>query len=900
MHFFMSQVVVGLDFPGLKVQKLLKRILIIVSALFLLLLISAAIVLRFFEDDAVKYALEKSKTLFKTRVEIGDAELTFWQTFPSASLHLKDVYVEETFESADTLIFARSLFLKFNLLDLFRSRYNIHTVDVDDAKMNMRMNKAGEDNWHFWKSNPEDTGQFSLELKEVSIKKTRLLFDDAPSRFFLDIFSEKSVVKGQFTDSRFDVNLDLKGFLFQVATNGERYGLSKKIELASVLNANTVSGEYAFVDSELDIEKMAFLLSGKIQTGEPTLYEIKLKGDDIDLDDLKASLSETQRRTLLNYDPRGEIDIDMVASRKDKTKPSFLDVHLIMRDGEMEHRESGMSLQNISCDVQYTHFGKTDQLKIRELSSKLGNGYMTVAGSVNSFSRPVLDLQVTADMNLRDIQGFFALDTLERCEGQMKSSATISGELKYSEADSSYDWKALLASGSAQLDQGIVKLKNSNREFSALQGEIAFDRKNVQILSFSGLVNGNDFRITGGLQNFIPFVTSDDEKLFLEAKLNSEFIDFTNMVETNATTSSDNNYAFELPERIDFILNTNVRKFVFRKFQATDVKGVTSLQRGLLTIDPVTFNTADGQFSAQISIARSDADNYGLNCLAKLNNINIKRLFTEFENFGQDFIQDKHLKGIAKATVQFRTELSTSLVLRPDKMESLLDIVIDNGELNDLESLQDIADYIRGNKWVAPFVNEDKFSEKMKNISFSRLENVIEIRDRVITIPLMEIRSSALDIAAKGTHTFDNNIDYAIGFNLRDVLVKKEKEWTEVDDGLGKRMFVSMKGTTDNPLFSMDKELAKEVRQSEMLQEKQNVKALLKEELGLFKKDGGTGAFKETKSEGGSTITVGWGDEVPVKSSNGDNSKTKEKEKEDKSSEPEKKKKVPKWLEEKE
>jgi hypothetical protein len=544
--------------------------------------------------------------------------------------------------------------------------------------------------------------------------------------------------------------------------------------------------------------------------------------------------------------------------------------------------------------------GKKDQLKIREFDCRIGNGYLKATGSVNNLSKPLLDLQVAADMNLQDLTGFFALDTLERCEGRLTSSAQISGELNYSENDSTFDWRALLASGSAQLEQGLVRLKNSNREFSNLRGEIAFDKKNVQIRSFSGVVNGNDFNISGTLQNFIPFISSANERLMLEAKLNSGLFDFTNMVETNATTASENNYVFELPERIDFVLNTNVGKFVFRKFEATDVRGITKLQHGVLTIDPVTFNTADGSFSAQIAMTRASADFYRLNCLANLKDINIRKLFTEFENFDQTFIQDRHLKGSANATVQFRTNLSTSLVLMPDQMESLIDITIDNGELSGLESLQDIADYIRGNKWVAPFVNEDKFSEKMKTISFSKLENVIEIRNRVITIPLMDIRSSAMDITARGTHTFDNQIDYAIGFNLRDVLVRKDKEWTEVDDGLGKRMFISMKGTAENPEFAMDKELARDVRQAEMQQEKENVKSLLKEELGLFRKDASSQPYKETVHESGTTITVDWGDDVPAKKEPESNQTNPKPVQEEKPSAPEKKKKVPKWLEEKE
>jgi hypothetical protein len=325
------------------------------------------------------------------------------------------------------------------------------------------------------------------------------------------------------------------------------------------------------------------------------------------------------------------------------------------------------------------------------------------------------------------------------------------------------------------------------------------------------------------------------------------------------------------------------------------------LDQGKLTIDPLSFSTADGRLSAQLVMAPAGEGNYRMNCLADVSNINIRKVFTEFENFGQDYVQDRHLNGLANAKVQFRTVVTKSLEIPSDKIESLIDVSIENGELIGFESLQEIAEYIRSNKWVAPFVDEDKFAERMKSVKFSKLENVIEIRNRMITIPLMDIKSSAMDISAKGTHTFDNAINYAIGFNMRDLLIRREREMTEVDDGLGKSMFIAMTGTVDNPSFNVDKELAKEVRQDAMLQEKQNMKSLLKEEFGLFKKDEAVGPYQEKKSStGDANITIDWEEENGSKSEEvKPQQKTTETKKQETPSVDSKKKKTPKWLEEK-
>jgi hypothetical protein len=213
--------------------------------------------------------------------------------------------------------------------------------------------------------------------------------------------------------------------------------------------------------------------------------------------------------------------------------------------------------------------------------------------------------------------------------------------------------------------------------------------------------------------------------------------------------------------------------------------------------------------------------------------------------------------------VHFTTPITTGLQVRDDRLVSQVAVSIENGELKDLESLQEIAVYMRDNRWIAPFVNEEKFAEKMKDIKFSKLENVIDIRDRKIVIPQMDIKSSAMDISAQGTHTFDNAIDYTIGFKLRDFLIRKDKDIVETDDGLGKLMYIYMKGTVDKPQFGVDKDAAKQNRTQEIQAEKNNVKALLKQELGLFKKDNSVGAYKEQVETQEGTTTVVWDENDP-------------------------------------
>jgi hypothetical protein len=156
----------------------------------------------------------------------------------------------------------------------------------------------------------------------------------------------------------------------------------------------------------------------------------------------------------------------------------------------------------------------------------------------------------------------------------------------------------------------------------------------------------------------------------------------------------------------------------------------------------------------------------------------------------------------------------------PSSIVSDIDVQIENGELINVQSLQYITDYIRSNKWIAPFVNENEFSEKLKHVQFETLENNIHIENERIDIPLMNIESNALDITLEGSHTFANYLDYKFGFNLKDVLLSN-------DGTSGRQIYIFMKGPWENLEFGLDKDALR----ADRIEQRNEKKAKLKEKF---------------------------------------------------------------------
>jgi hypothetical protein len=893
------------DCNQVSVLSVIKKIAVALGALLLLLVIGIFITLRYYEDDVATYAFKKIQDSCKTKVDIGKIDLAFWSSFPRASVELSDVYVEETFTSHDTLFASKRILLEFNLFDLFKGNYKVKEISAKESICHLRIDKKSQENWHFWKEDSTSKSSFEFGIHQINLESTSLTYEDASSEFYLSLQSKKSGFDGNLSSSKFDLATDFSGIVNHCIAGGIDYLPARRLELEADLTADINEGTYKFTDAKVQLDAAPLLLSGNIELGQKRHLNMHLISDELDLEDLLESIPATYSETFRKYKPSGELKLDATLNTElGKNKIPIIDIQATINDGEIRQSISGASLDHVFCDARYTYAKDRNFLSLRKLNANLDDGYVEANGTISMQKEMMADLHLRSQLEAEDMRDFFSWDTLEVCEGQIIAEAHIKGNISRAVADSAMRWNSLETSGQAQLTNGRIRIKNSNREFTGIAANMSLANNTATVQQLTGMVNGSDFLLNGTIDNFIPYFTSPEQDLIMTANFSSSLLDFTNLIETTSSTSNNQEYKFNLPKRINFKLNTSIDKFQFRKFEATNVKGVAQLQAGKFFIDPVSFGTSGGSFVAQLALSEINADLYKVNVLAKLEKINISQLFTQFENFDQEFIQDKNIKGEAHATVQFRTQLTSSMNVLTDKIESLIDISIDNGELVELGSLQEIATYLRENKLVAPFVNADKFSEKMKDIKFSHLENIIDIKNRVITIPNMEIKSSAMDISIKGKHTYDNQIDYTVGFNLRDILLKKEKEWQEADDGLGREMFIFMRGSVDKPSFGLDKVAAKDDRKQEIQEEKQNVKALLKEEFGLFKKDKEVGSYTEKKnSTETSSTTIEW-DGFDNKEEKKPEQKKQEVKKDSPKSDPvssdKPKKKVPKWLQEKE
>jgi hypothetical protein len=197
--------------------------------------------------------------------------------------------------------------------------------------------------------------------------------------------------------------------------------------------------------------------------------------------------------------------------------------------------------------------------------------------------------------------------------------------------------------------------------------------------------------------------------------------------------------------------------------------------------------------------------------------VNLDSIFYVFENFNQDFISQKHLKGQVKSDIKLETKLKQSLQFIPESLIASLSLIISNGQLNDFEPMLGLNKYL-----------DDGGLRKLR---FADLKNEIFVQDKTIYIPRMDVRSNLTDIQVSGRHTFDQHIDYHIvaPFSGKKKINKTEAGNALESDRWGKtKIYLKITGTTDNYQVGYDVDAVKQKIASEIKNEVKSFKESFK------------------------------------------------------------------------
>jgi hypothetical protein len=818
------------------------KIISIVLGIFIALLVAVGVIFSTIYEDKVKaYIINQVNNSINTKIDVKEVEFSVFKKFPYASLEFKQVTAEEVNKKAkkETLFSAQSVYLQFNIFDILNENYLIKKIHVEDGMINAKIDKYGNDNYHFWKeSKDENEEQLSLELENLTFQSVNFYVLNEYKNIDMDIEIIGVSLSGNFSNDKFTLDTEARLMVNKINENGKPLLKSKKVLINTSLAVNQITQLYHIEKGEISFQDLKFSLAGNITNKEVGVdLDIQSKGNDLKIEELFSLFPPQQKEALSAYKSEGIITYTSTIKGELslKNSPSF-NADFSIKNGKVTERSSNQSFTNLNVSGNFSNGEKNNsnssKLVLKELTANFGAGRISGNYIITDFNNPYIVFNTNATLDLATAKGFFKWDTLETANGTLELNLSYNGYVKELNNIKANELRKLNATGTAKLVGANLKLVGQEKSFKNINGSFKFNNNDVFIDTLKFNTNNSFFELDGKFKNLLAFLFVEGEHLAVKTNLYSSRLVLDEFLTNSKEDSKDGNYTLRLPANISLDFNAKVDTFQFRKFSATNFYGHINLDDRVLTATDVSFNAMRGTVKGNIAIDDSDENEILITSKVNTTEIDIYQLFYQFENFGQDYIKAENLKGISTTSIEFASVWDKQLNVNKDKIYVLADLNITNGELIDYK----------------PILAMSKFIEvkELERIKFKTLTTKIEINDQIIHLPVTDIKSSAIDLTISGTHTFNNAIDYRFKLLLNDVLWKKaknkKKENSEfgyiADDGLGKTtLFLLMKGTVDNYKITYDTKGLKESFKEDLKEEKQTLKKILNNEFGWFKKD---------------------------------------------------------------
>ncbi len=803
----------------------------IVFVLLLVLAISLVSLLFIYEDEVKSIVIKELNKNLQAEVIVDpeNIDLTILKTFPYCSIEFRNMLMLEALKvkKRDTLLYTDKLNLYFNIRNLWEGKYTIEKISLKKGLLNLKYLKDGTANYDFWKTDTSkqakgDEKSLSFHLQSIEAEKFRFTYKDLESDLICDMLLHHLQLSGDFYTDAYELKLKSKTTVHAYVQSGRNYLKEKNCDLAMTLEVN--EDKYLFKKAKISINNLALELKGELDYREQlTAAKITFSAPKLDISSLLSLLPPTYKNIIQDYKSDGNFYIKGKYNY-DKKSSYRLSADFGIENGDVEHTLSATKMNDLFVKGNLLLSPDHSELDIEKMRLNLGGDAIRAEFYIKNFDHPEISLNADADLHLENLIRFYPIDTISHLRGKLKLNMVFDGlwdDLK----QNAFGKKVQLRSR-AEVKDLELQFKGDEKVSKLPACTLMVVDGQAELMNCKLLRGSSDLLISGQVPGLFDYLSDKSKPLIIYGDVSSDNLQLEDLL--MKYYSSEDKDAPLIPSNVVFRLDARIQNFAYAKFKAQNISGNFEIKNQKAIASDVKLSVMEGE--AEINAFFDNSKNkLDLVLQSTFKHINISELFKQFNNFGQNTLMDGNLKGYATAQVDLSGTWSNELDVDYNSIRSNCDITIEKGELKGFQPMMSLSKFVD--------------VKDLQHIRFSTLQSQIQIREQTIFFPKTFIRSNALNLEFWGQHTFNNEIEYHFQLLLSELLAKKRKtkdnEFGEVenDPENHRSAYILMTGTVDYPIIKFDKKGLKEKIKTDLKEEKKELRSLLKEEFGLFRKD---------------------------------------------------------------
>lgn len=776
-------------------MRILRRILLFAGLVVGVLFLSLTISVFLFKDKIIRHFITVANKSINTPIKVGKIDVSMWNEFPQLSIVLSDVYIEDSHPGIYPLLIAKTISFQLDPVRVYNNDYTIKGLKIVSAEANLKINMEGVTNYEVTKAKAAGSagsGEIAFDLQNVKLEDVRVQYKNLVAKEDMQF---KSGALRASIDSHSDIyRIQATGDVttIQIGTGNQQYLVNKAFDIRTSLVYNDQEKSLAIEPSLLKLSKSPFEVSGSYAWKTKNLIDVKIVGKQNSIQTLLSLLPSSSSSDLSKYKSKGDVYFDgHLKGEISKTKSPALNLSFGFRNTTIYHPAYDAKIDGATLTGSF-HSGdlmrqSSSSLQLTNVSGRLNGEPFAGSFSLRNFDDPEIGVVFKGKLDAEALTNFFPVEPLKEVKGMLLADLSFHGKTAYLKKRSTA--QKVNTKGRIELS-GIQFQYGANRiPVKDVNGVLQFDKHDLALSNLHASLGQSDFLFNGFLKNVITFMLFENQPIGVEADLQSAHLDVDELLSIGFSNSNDTGepFAFKISPLVYLNFNCKVASLNYKKFNASGIKGDLLVKDRVAVSRNLSFSTMGGNISLSGILDSQNPKAIDLMGHFQLQHVHLDSAFYVFENFNQDFVQQKHLKGYANADVDLELSMNEHLRLFPETLVSDVSLVIEKGELNQFEPFGKLSKFIK--------------DEGLNKLRFAEIRNDIHIEDKTIFLPQMEVRSNVTTIRLSGRHTFDQQIEYHLVTPLR---IKRTN--LDSDDEGESKLYFKISGTTDNYRVTYDTE----------------------------------------------------------------------------------------------
>ncbi len=786
-----------------------------------------------YQDKIIELFVAEANKHINTKVEVRQISLSLFDKFPQVAVTLDEVNIHEGLpESEESLAHAKKLYFTFSIWDVLRGKYNIRQLYMEQGEIYVKVMPDGSVNYLVIAPDSTNTGNedFAFDLEQINLQEVTVHYIDQQLKQSYEVSAHQLVAALGITNESIAIEANGNATIHTIIVGTGEYFKGKTITLASALDINRAARSIQLHPSTVKIGAAAYEVGGAIGYGGPTQLDLKLEGQNTDVQSLLSLLPQSIAQELNQYRSEGEVyfngTVKGEVSGKENPAIAF---NFGARNASFYHPEVKQRIDKINLKGSFSngskHNASSSVLELKDLSGVLNGHRFTGNLKYSNFNNPSIAFDIKGKLDVGYVLGLAKIEEVRSGSGLADVRIAFAGNLNEFKARPGNS--TLSTSGDITLHNVSLALQELPLPLQHLNGNFIFKHNDVAVSDFKGKLGDSDFVINGMFKNVMAWLLLEKQRLLVEADFSSNHINCDQLLSEQLNTPQEarkgdqNDYKFMLSPNIAFDLSASISSVKFRRFKAKNIKGEVKLRNQVVSSPNISFNAVGGSFAVRGNLDARTREHIKVSTATKLQNMSVDSLFYVFENFQQHFIMDSHLRGQLTADIVSDLYFDSQLNAKTDLLQAEIVATVRNGQLINFAPMQKMSAFVK--------------RTELANMRFAELHNSFWIQQRTIYIPEMDIRSSLSavpTVSISGQHTFDQQMDYKIKLPLfSGQRPDKDAAFGVVasDPGSGNSsLFLTLKGKESDFKIAYDDERVRQKIKADLKQEGQELKDLLR------------------------------------------------------------------------